>query len=127
MAFAKTTALAGFDTYTETKDNPGTLHTSGDISFACGKKITGTMQNTDTISGGGTTVLVQVSIDGTNYGTTAIASSAFTAQTTTGTVGFTIDLSTILAPYVRLAYVCTNHLGNIVFYLAVPKNARMSA
>ena len=127
MAFSKTTGLSGFDIYTETKDNPGGLYTSGDISFACGKKITGTMQNTGTISNGGTTVLVQVSIDGTNYGTTAIASSDFTAPTTAATVVFTIDLTSILAPYVRLAYACTNHVGDIVFNLAVPKNARNSA
>lgn len=123
MAFTKTTRNDGFDVYTETKDNPGTLHVSDNASFLCGKRITGTMTNTGTISGGGTTVLVQVSMDGTNWGTTAIASSAFTAQTTTATVGFTIDLSTILAPFVRLAYACTNHVGDIVFRIAVPKNA----
>ena len=121
MAFRKATArFDGYTLYDETADNPGTLYTSGDIStFACGRKITGTMTNTGTISGGGTTVLVQVSVDGTNYGTTAIASSAFTAPTTTATVGFTIDLTTIYAPYVRLAYVCTNHLGDIAFRLAI--------
>ena len=127
MAFTKTSTLAGYDTYSETADNPGTLYTSGDIGFACGKKVTGTMLNSGTISAGGTTVLVQVSMNGTNYGTTAIASSAFTAPTTTATVGFTIDLTTIIAPYVRLAYVCTDHAGNITLALAVPKNARMSA
>lgn len=121
MAFTKTTGYNGYDVYTEQADNPGTYYYSGDVSFACGKKITGTMENTGTISGGGTTVLVQVSVDGTNYGTTAIASSAFTAKTTAGTVGFTIDLSTIYAPYVRLAYACTNHLGDIKFVLALPK------
>ena len=122
MSFIKTVGYAGFDTYTETADNPGTLYTSGDVGFACGRKITGTMANSGTISSGGTTVLVQVSIDGTNYGTTAIASSAFTAPTTTATVGFTIDLTTINAPYVRLAYVCTDHAGNITFSLAVTKS-----
>lgn len=121
MAFTKLSErYDGFDLWQEQADNPGTLYTSGNISkFACGKKITGTMTNTGAISGGGTTVLVQVSIDGTNYGTTAIASSAFTAPTTTATVGFTIDLTTIYAPYVRLAYVCTNHAGDIVFKLAI--------
>ena len=127
MAFAKSTArYDGFDIYSETADNPGGTYTSGDIRFACGKKVTGTITNTDTISAAGTYINVQVSIDGTNYGPTAINSTAIyvsgtTVPTTAATVGFTIDLTTINAPYVRLAYTCTNHLGDISFKLAVAK------
>lgn len=125
MAWSKSVNQSGFDVYTETVDcTAGATNYTSNMTWACRKKLALTMQNTGTIgSTSGTTVGVQVSADGTNWGTTAIVSSAFSAITSASVVGMTIDFSTINAPYVRLIFDAgTNHAGNLVWTVAVPKN-----
>lgn len=126
MAWTKTVNQSGFDTYAETVDcTAGATNYTSNMTWACGKTITGTMKNTGTIgTTSGTTIGVQVSIDGTNYGTTAVVSSAFEEVKATRTTGFTIDMSTIYAPYVRLIFNAgNNHAGDLEWNIAVKKGA----
>lgn len=125
MSWSKTARVDGYDAYSETVDcTAGATNYTSNMTWACGKKIAGTMTNTGTIGGGtsGTTIGVQVSADGTNWGTTATVSSAFSAITTASTIGFTIDMSSVYAPYVRLVFNAgTNHAGNLVWNIAAKK------
>lgn len=112
MAWVKSTpTYNGFEAYTETDSygNDAFSKTSALPKTAGGAVIIGTQTGSATTVDTGTTVSLQVSLDGTNWHTLKTTTTVSLEAASSYKRAFSFDLSGIFAPYFRFYSPLTTH------------------
>ena len=112
----------GFEAYTETDSygDDAFTKTSALPKTVGGSVIVGTQTGSLATQDSGTSVMLQVSLDGTNWHTIKTATVA--ALGTTTSRAFSFDCSGIFAPYFRFYSPLTTHTGTCAWGYSIYNN-----
>lgn len=128
MAWTKSAqTFNGFETYTEVDSygNDAFTKTSALPKTVGGTLITGTQTGSSTTVDTGTTVSLQVSIDGTNWHTIKTATT-ISLESATGNYmrAFSFDLTGVYAPYFRFYSPLTTHTSTCTWGYSLYNNKK---
>lgn len=128
MAWTKSAqTYNGFETYTETHDYGSDAFTSTSAlpKTVGGTVITGTQTGSSTTVDTGTSVMLQVSLDGTNWHTLKTATVvSLESATSSYKRAFSFDLTGIYAPYFRFYSPLTTHTSTCLWGFTLYNNKK---
>lgn len=117
------TRYDNFETYgiTLTGDSSTEFYTTALKGFSGDAMLVGTITSDGACTIGDNAVVLQISMDGTNWGT--VKAGAWAAWSgVTGTQAFTIDATGITAPYYRIYITASEYSGALSIEYCVKKN-----
>jgi len=124
MAWTKSSnGYTGFAVYSETHDyGDDTYTTSSAIpTFSGGGIVIGTQTGSAATQDEGTTITLQVSLDGSSWFDYDTATVAQLVSGTSYKRVFAFDLTGVRAPYIRFYSPLTTHTGTNAWSVSVPK------
>lgn len=125
MAWVKSAqTYNGFETYTETDSygNDAFTKTSALPKTVGGSVIVGTQTGKSTTQDTGTSVMLQISLDGTNWHTIKTATTVSLEVASSYKRAFSFDCTGIFAPYFRFYSPLTTHTSDCAWGYSIYNN-----
>ena len=125
MAWVKSAqTYNGFEAYTETDSygNDAFTKTSALPKTVGGSVIVGTQIGSATTQDTGTSVMLQISLDGTNWHTIKTATTVSLEVASSYSRAFSFDCTGIFAPYFRFYSPLTTHTGTCAWGYSIYNN-----